>query len=461
MFIGCRMMIIQSLMASVAFASLPPGPGPFGSEVMAQPVLGAQRAQSVDGWKLGKLCDVSKPPYMAVNGTNATKALQQAIVDCGDLAEGGTVLVPSGMTLLSASLFLRSNLTLRVEKGSAIVGTATGTTDTPTSTGDAPIVYTRRGCIMTDAHAGFINGGVCLKKKDPLVGWDDCSEWSKLENVVIEGGGTLDANGSDWYEVWGKHSNNDDNQRPMMLDLLWIDGLTIRDMNIRRPGFWTVHPTFSNNVRVTNNSIITTGSNTDGCDPDSSWNVYIAGNNFSTGDDCIAIKSGRDWSGRMVNISTQNVLAEQNYFLKGHGVSIGSETSGWVRNVTIRDSVLDGTNLAVRLKTCRGRGGGIENILYENLTGKVISAIQLTLNYEQIAPTNVSATPTIRNITIRNIDVETEKSNLLCDGLPDSMISGIVFDNVTVTGKDASKSTCEYCSIKADASTTPQPKCAA
>ncbi len=75
-----------------------------------------------------------------------------------------------------------------------------------------------------------------------------------------------------------------------------------------------------------------------------------------------AIKAGRDWSGRMVNISTQNVLAERNFYLKGHGVSIGSETSGWVRNITIRDSRLDGTDLAVRIKTMRGRGGGVEDV---------------------------------------------------------------------------------------------------
>jgi polygalacturonase len=163
----------------------------------------------------------------------------------------------------------------------------------------------------------------------------------------------------------------------MMLDFMWVDGLTIRNVAIRRPGYWTVHPTFSNNVHVANNSIITTGANTDGCDPDSSWNVYIANNHFSTGDDCIAIKSGRDWSGRMVNISTRNVLADGNYFEKGHGVSIGSETSGWVTDVVVRNSVLDGTNLAVRLKTSRGRGGGIEGVLYENLSGRTNGGIQL------------------------------------------------------------------------------------
>eukprot|EP00035_Acanthoeca_spectabilis_P007294 m.134786 g.134786 ORF g.134786 m.134786 type:complete len:150 (+) comp13884_c0_seq2:544-993(+) len=134
---------------------------------------------------------------------------------------------------------------------------------------------------MMDAHAGFINGGRCLKKKDPLVGWDDCAEWSQLENVVIEGGGTLDANGDHWYQ--NKDTMND--QRPMMFDLLWVDGLTIRDLRIRRPGFWTVHPCFSNNVRVTGNDIETYGSNTDGCDPDSSWNVYIFNNTFNTGDE--------------------------------------------------------------------------------------------------------------------------------------------------------------------------------
>jgi polygalacturonase len=239
-------------------AALPPGPGPFGNTVLQQPVAGAARAVSADGWKEGKLCDVSKAPYSVKNGTNATAILQQAIEDCGNLATGGTVLVPSGLTLLTASLWLKSNLTLRVEEGATLLGTATGITSIKTAIDDAPMTYTRRNAIMVEAHAGFLNGGRCIKKKDPLVGWDDCAEWTKLANVAIEGGGTLDANGDAWYEDYSKHF--DGNTRPMMLDLLWVDGLTVRDMKIRRPGYWTVHPCFSNNIRVTNNSIITTGS---------------------------------------------------------------------------------------------------------------------------------------------------------------------------------------------------------
>eukprot|EP00658_Telonema_sp_P-2_P066314 TRINITY_DN55363_c0_g1_i2.p1 TRINITY_DN55363_c0_g1~~TRINITY_DN55363_c0_g1_i2.p1 ORF type:complete len:391 (-),score=60.19 TRINITY_DN55363_c0_g1_i2:253-1425(-) len=382
--------------------------------------------------------------------------LEQALADCGDRPEGGTVLVPSGLTLYTASLWLRSNLTLRVETTATLLSTATGKGDSPASSiDDAPMVYTRRDSLMAWAHAGMLNGARCLRLKQPLVGWDDCAEWSHLSNVAIEGGGTLDGDGDNWYLKWA--TTHDSNQRPMMLDLLWIDGLTIRDLAIRRPGYWTIHPTFSNNVVVVNNTVVTYGQNTDGCDPDSAWNVYIAGNTFSTGDDCIALKAGRDWSGRMVNISTANVLADKNYFLKGHGVSIGSETSGWIRNVTIRDSKLNGTNLAVRIKTARGRGGGVENVLYENLAGSVLAGISLSLNYETKPATNATATPEMRGITLRNLDLQAKSSFLVCEGLPDSKIEGIVFDNVKVSG--ASGQTCESCHIESRHTVKPQIKC--
>ena len=297
--------------AAVARAAAPPGPGPFrDSVVLPQPVRGARRAATPDGWRAGRLCVVT-----SANNSNATAALQNAIDDCGDRAEGGTVLVPSNLTLRTASLWLRSNLTLRVE--GALVGTASGYGDyaDPSNTNitDAPNVYTRRESVMRWAHAGLLNAGRCVKMKDPLVGWDDCAEWSTLENVAVEGGGLLDANARGWFEALGEEFNaepvdgfaNDDgrdsNARPMMLDLLWVRGLTIRDVKIRRPGYWTVHPTFCDDVVVSNNSIVTTGANTDGLDPDSCWNVYVAENSFSTGDDCIAIKAGRDWSGRMVD----------------------------------------------------------------------------------------------------------------------------------------------------------------
>jgi len=168
---------------------------------------------------------------------------------------------------------------------------------------------------MKWAYSGFINGALCTALKEPLVGWNDCAAWSEVSNVVVEGEGTIDGSGDAWI------ASDLGNTRPYLLDLLYVNGLTVRGLKLRKPGFWTTVPIFCNNVRVEGLDIYTRGSNTDGVDPDSSWNVYIARNTIDTGDDCIAIKAGRDWSGIMVNISTTNVLVEENIFKAGHGVS--------------------------------------------------------------------------------------------------------------------------------------------
>ena len=215
-----------SILLCTSYGALPPGGAPFSATLLPQPVAGAARAVQRGGWASGKLCDLSKPPYSVRNGSNATASLQLAIDDCGDLDGGGTVLVPKELALRTGSLWMRSNLTLRVL--GVLLGTATGTGDSSASIQDAPMVYTRRDSLMVTAHAGMINGGRCLRMKANPLGGDDCDQWSKLSNVVIEGGGVLDADGDDWYKVFGKnHTVN--NLRPMMLDMLWVDGLTARE----------------------------------------------------------------------------------------------------------------------------------------------------------------------------------------------------------------------------------------
>lgn len=202
------------------YGSVPPGGAPFLDTIMQQPVLGAARGVAQHGWKQGRLCDVTKPPYSARNGSNATLILQQAIDDCGDLSNGGggTVLVPSALHLRTASLWLLSNLTLRIE--GSLVSTATGTGDAGAATiDDAPMVYTRRNSLMVTAHAGMINGGKCLRMKAAPAGGDDCEEWRKLANVVIEGGGTIDGNGDAWYKEYSVQNPGLKNLRPMLLDL--------------------------------------------------------------------------------------------------------------------------------------------------------------------------------------------------------------------------------------------------
>ena len=131
-----------------------------------------------------------------------------------------------------------------------------------------------------------------------------------------------------------------------------------------------------------------------------------------------------------------------------------------MRNVTFRDSTLNGTDWAVRIKSARGRGGGVEDVLYENLTGTAQGGVQLTLNYEKNVPkTNSTATPTIRGITVRNLDVSVEKLNLDCEGLDESLVEGILFDNVRFEGHGAKSQECSKCKIKATGGTKPKPEC--
>lgn len=272
-------------------------------------------------------------------------------------------------------------------------------------------------------------------------------------------------NGDQWSEQCSPTcpDGTDSSQRPTLAGLLWVDGLTIQDLRFVRSGFWTIHPTFSNNIRITGNTVVQTKPGTDGLDPDSCWNVYIANNTFSTRDDCIALKSGKDWSGRHVNISTENVLIEQNRFIAGHGVAIGSETSGWVRDIVIRNSSFEGPIEAmVRIKSMRGRGGGVERVLYEDLSGVVEQAIQINLVYKKAKSTNATATPIVRDIALRNVQIETtgqgSKGSLpivFCDGLPESPVDNLTTKDVILLRGAGKKQECKHCEGRATGHTTP------
>jgi len=206
-----------------------------------------------------------------------------------------------------------------------------------------------------------------------------------------------------------------------------IDGVTIKNSPM-----WEIHPVLCENVIVQNVTVISHGPNNDGCDPESCKDVLIRNCFFDTGDDCIAIKSGRNADGRRLNVPSENIVIQDCEMRDGHGgVVIGSEISGNVRNVFAENCIMNSPNLdrALRIKTNSVRGGIIEIIFLRNITvGQVADAVfRINLNYEEGDAGEY--TPEIRNIRFENITSEKSNYALRIEGYERSPVRDIYLNN--------------------------------
>jgi len=348
------------------------------------------------------VCDISQHGAIGDGVTDNTGVLQVLIdSNADDSSRCGELYFPNGV-YVSGSLFLRSNLTLTID------GTLLASPDYK-STEKWPMIYTRYEGFMRMMTASLLNGGRCKRMKDdwvslpPYVRGDQCAEWDKLENVTIRGSGTIDGNGAE-----SGFTNNVIYSafRPTLLGLTWIRGLELTDLNVVNPTFWTIHVLFCTDVYIARLNIDSMNPvpihNGDGIDPDSSSNVLIEKCKINTNDDVIAIKSGKNEDGRTVGIPSTNITVRNMSFEHGHGVGIGTEMSGDVSGVLISDIVCNGTGAGVKIKSERGRGGTIENVVYQNMQlTRVSQAIIIQQHYGD--GNSHGLAPTFKNITLRNI----------------------------------------------------------
>ena len=196
---------------------------------------------------------------------------------------------------------------------------------------------------------------------------------------------------------------------------------------------WTVHPIFCRRVLVDNVTILTDGPNPDGLDPDSCSDVLIQNCFISTGDDCIAIKSGKDADGRAVNISSNNITVRNVHFGNGHGMTIGSEMSGNVTNVLFTDCVAQGTDNGPHIKSTIGRGGKVENVSYVNIR---LEGVENGLNIqENYNGANASGpVPVIRNISYINITGTATETAGAFECLSQMPCKEVTMRNVNIAG---------------------------
>jgi polygalacturonase len=367
---------------------------------------------------------------------SSTAAFRSAIQACAK-AGGGTVFVPAGR-YISGAIEMVSNMTLNIDAGAVIRFVA--------NRDEYPMVQSRFEGIETQAPAAMIGG-------------------HNLENIAITGRGTIQADNGEWRKLMGdpaarqswtdmllrierKETIPDELRRAGAMSLradfirpVESKNVLIEGIHIVGSPMWTIHPLYCENV-VIRNVVVETypGANTDGVDIDSCRHVRISDSFFSTGDDAICIKSGKDVDGRRVNRLTEDVAITNCTIYRGHGaVVLGSETSGGIRNVVASNIVAQGTDRGIRIKSGRGRGGLLENIRFDNwvIEDTPNPAIEVTNYYTRVPDEPVSdRTPVFRNIVISGVTVNRCRTAVSIEGLPEMPVEGLRLSDIVANAHD-------------------------
>ncbi len=393
-----------------------------------------------------------------------TKAFADAI---GYLSQqgGGTLNLPAGVWL-TGPIVLKSNINLHLDGGAIIVfapdenlydtvyvvyeGFQAWRTQSPISGVDLTNV-----AITGD---GVIDGNGSLwrpVKKDKM----NAAEW----RMLTQSGGVLD--GTTWYPsqsyIDGQALANGDRRallsqedarsikrflRPVMVQLVGCKNVLLEGVTFQNSPAWNIHPLLCENLIVDGVFIKNPdyAQNGDGLDVESCKNVIIYRSTLDVGDDAICIKSGKDEAGRKRGVPTENVIVKDCRVFHGHGgFVVGSEMSGGVNNVSVRDCQFLGTDVGLRFKSCRGRGGVVKNIFIDNVNMLGISgeALLFDLYYfvknppKEIPPVD-ETTPRFCDIFINNVNSFNSGKALKFNGIPEMPIDNIRLSNSVFTSRD-------------------------
>jgi polygalacturonase len=399
-----------------------------------------------------------------------TEAFRKAVAACNK-AGGGRVVVPAG-TFMTGPIHLLSNVNLHVSEGAAVKFI-----QDPKAY--LPLVFSRWEGMELMNYSPFIYA-------------------FEQKNIAITGTGTLDGNSDDdhWWpwkgqerHGWKKGTPNQLKARkaleeltergapvservfgeghylrPQFVQPYRCQNVLIEGVRVVNSPMWELNPVLCTNVTVRGVRIQTHGPNNDGCDPESCKDVLIEDCTFDTGDDCIAVKSGRNADGRRLNVPSENIVIRRCQMKDGHGgVTIGSEISGGVRYLFAEDCTMDSPNLdhALRFKNNAVRGGLLENIYFRNITvGQVAHAVlTVDFNYEEGAKGKF--TPVVRNLSVQNLKSGKSRYALDVQGFANAPVyalrlkdctfenverpaivrnvSGLTLDNVKINGSVVDK----------------------
>ena len=366
------------------------------------------------------------------------KAINKAIEKCSKKG-GGRVIVPAGQHFLTAAIELKSHVNLVIEEGAIlefafepelypIVPTRWEGVDCWNL---SPCIYAYQQTDIAITGKGTIDGGGSNETWWPWVsnarfGFKEgmkVHQWNGARQRLLKAA-------EDGIDMDQRRFGTQDGLRPQLISPNQCDGVLIENVTLLRSPFWVIHPLLCQDVTVRGVHVNNDGPNGDGCDPESCDRVMIENCFFNTGDDCIAIKSGRNndgregGQGRFAGRPSKNIIIRNCEMQNGHGgVVIGSEISGGCQNVFAHDCKMDSPNLdrVLRIKTNSCRGGVIENINMRNVTvGQCKEAVlKINTDYEPREVCCRGFNPTVRNVWMENVTCQKSKYGVMIVGMPD------------------------------------------
>ena len=364
-------------------------------------------------------------PRRYVVAISNTRAIQN-LIDRAAREGGGTLVVPAG-TFVTGALFFKQGVNLSIEKGGVLKGSI--------NPEDYPQVQTRWEGTEREWTSALLN-------------------FTGMTDVELSGEGTVDGSGDEWLARGGFGRGQQPRApqqgaapprpragRPRMICFQNCKRVRIANLKLRQQAVWCLHILYSEDVTVDGVNITADHNipSSDGIDIDSSRRVRVNNVDIDVNDDCITIKSGKDADGLRVNRPAEDIVIENSRFHYGHGgVAMGSETSGGIRNVEVRNCVSDAGNWApIRFKTQPSRGGVVENITYRDMQLKdTKQAFEFNMEWRMVPPIAPPAKvlPVVRNVTLRNITGNVNSVGIM-HGLVESPIENVKFENCKITAQ--------------------------
>ena len=400
-----------------------------------------------------------------------------AAIDKVTAKGGGKVVIPRGLWL-TGPIILKNNINLSIEEGALVIFSSdkdlyplieTSFEGHNTVRCTSPIYGKDLENIAITGNGVFDGTGEAWRpvKKEKLAD----SQWKKL----VKSGGVLSENGKIWYpsesSLEGQNLSEmnvpkqlgnieeykkiKDFLRPVMVSLVNCKKVLFDGPVFQNSPAWCLHPLMCEDLTIRNITVKNPwfSQNGDGLDIESCKNSIIYNCNFDVGDDAICIKSGKDADGRKRASPTENLVISNCIVYHGHGgVTIGSEMSGGVKNVHVSNCTFIGTDVGLRFKSNRGRGGIVENIYFSgiNMINIPTQAISFNLYYGGLSVSEMLAegrntetttgeippvseeTPLFRNISIKNLTCKGASQAIYLQGLPELNLENIIFENIDI-----------------------------